>query len=267
MGFIFTNSGKVSFKKRVLRFFYKALSKIAFSNKEQRFIVQNSTDYEYLISSNISSSEYINLIPGSGVDLSLYEQVNYETKKRFVLFPARMIRDKGVIEFVNAARILKKLGNDWEFLLAGSADYDNPGSVGVAVISNWEREGVVRWLNHCEEMPPLFLESSIVCLPSYREGMPKSLLEAAAAGCAVVTTDVIGCREAIVSGVTGELVPVRDSEALAAVLLKLMNNAELRESYGREGRLLAAKKYNLGKIVAKTDAIYEELFKLAEVIK
>jgi glycosyltransferase involved in cell wall biosynthesis len=120
-------------------------------------------------------------------------------------------------------------------------------------------EGCVEWLGHVEDMTPLFREAAIVCLPSYREGMPKSLLEAAAAGCAVVTTDVTGCREAVVPGVTGDLVPVSDSDALAKAILSLVKDAQRRQAYGANGQERANAMFSVASVVSQTVDIYKGL--------
>lgn len=125
----------------------------------------------------------------------------------------------------------------------------------------WEDEGDIEYLGHIEDMLPLLLEAAIVCLPSYREGMPKALLEAAAAGCAVVTTDVTGCREAILPGITGDLVPARDPEKLSQALLLLIENRVKRGAYGAAGQVLAAEHFSIDSVVAKTMVIYEELLR------
>jgi glycosyltransferase involved in cell wall biosynthesis len=170
-----------------------------------------------------------------------------------------MLLDKGVLEFVEAARVLKASAPEWKFVLAGTADYYNPSSIASTQIQAWQSEGIVEWLGHVDDITPLFHQASIVCLPSYREGMPKALLEAAAAGCAVVTTDTTGCREAIIPGVTGNLVPVRDSVALATSLLTLMRDRAQRERYGYAGRKLAIERYGIEAVVEKTLEIYQSL--------
>src|SRR5690606_24893684 len=134
-------------------------------------------------------------------------------------------------------------------------------SISAERIEGWVKEGLVEWLGHVKDMPGLLKQASIVCLPSYREGMPKALLEAAAAGCAVVTTDTIGCREAIIPGETGDLVPVRNPAALGAVLLELALDDRRRESYGRSGRILAERKFGLDAVVNAVFQIYDELGK------
>jgi glycosyltransferase involved in cell wall biosynthesis len=148
---------------------------------------------------------------------------------------------------------------DWKFILAGAAGYDNPSSIDEAQLQSWQTEGCVDWLGHVNDMVPLFKKSAIVCLPSYREGMPKALLEAAAAGCAVVTTNVTGCREAVDAGVTGDLVPARNVEALVDTLLSLMKDEPRRQLYGAKGQERAKSLFSLGTVVSQTMNIYKDL--------
>ena len=170
-----------------------------------------------------------------------------------------MLKDKGVEEFVAAAKFVKVKAPHWRMVLVGASGYDNPSVVKQTQLRSWHDSGDVEYLGHVEDMLPLFCEAAIVCLPSYREGMPKVLLEAAAAGCAVVTTDVTGCREAILPGITGELVPVCDVEKLSEALLSLIGSKTKRSLYGVAGQALAAEQFSLDMVVTKTMAIYEEL--------
>ena len=259
MGFAFTSSGKHSLLRTVIAKIYRSLVGIAFGHKNLQVIVQNRDDKALLIANGMVRPDQITLIPGSGVDLKAFMSMSIENKLPVVLLPARMLLDKGVIEFVEAARVLKASAPEWRFVLAGAADYYNPSSVSSEQIEAWQREGVVEWLGHVDDINPWFSQASIVCLPSYREGMPKALLEAAAAGCAVVTTDTTGCREAIIIGETGDLVPVRDSVTLATVLLALMQDRSRRERYGYAGRKLAIERYGIDAVVKTTLEIYQSL--------
>ena len=259
MGFAFTKTGKRSFLRSFVANIYRSLIGYAFGHKNIRVIVQNQDDKTLLISSGMVRPDQIMLIPGSGVDLKIFANVSIEKKLPMVLLPARMLLDKGVVEFVEAVRAVKTSAPEWCFVLAGAADYYNPSSIKREQIEAWQREGLIEWLGHVEDITPWFIQASIVCLPSYREGMPKSLLEAAAAGCAVVTTNTTGCREAIITGETGDLVPVRDSVALAAALLALIHDRARRERYGHAGQKLAIDRYGLDAVVEQTLGIYQSL--------
>lgn len=259
MGYIATKTVGRDPVRLIIGFIYKRLARFAFGHKNLAVIVQNSDDALFVRRSLKVDQARINLIPGSGVDLSKYKDFDIYKKKPIVLLPARMLKDKGVIEFVESARTLKSQYPSWDFLLAGAADYENPSSISRETIENWESEGMVEWLGHVEDIVPVLGSASIVCLPSYREGMPKSLLEAAAAGCAIVTTDSVGCREAIIPGETGELVPTENVELLTKAIRKLIDNKALRERYGENGRKLAADRYDLKNVVSRTLDIYNEL--------
>ncbi|MCI3204938.1 MULTISPECIES: glycosyltransferase family 4 protein [Pandoraea] len=263
VGFAQTDAGKGGWKRRIIGMVYRQLARFAYGHKNLEVIVQNLDDKAALLSQGLVKEAQITLIPGSGVELSAFIDAPIERKTPIVMLPARMLKDKGVIEFVNAARAIKAAAPDWRFVLAGAADYGNPTSVSREQIAEWEAEGLVEFLGHVENIAPWFREASIVCLPSYREGMPKALLEAAAAGCAVVTTDAIGCREAIVNGETGDLVPIRDTEALTAALLSLINDRARRERYGEAGRRLSISKFGIEAVTNTTLAIYARLLKHA----
>ncbi len=259
MGYAFTSSEESSFRRRAFSSIYAVLAKLAYGHGNLRVIVQNRDDFLFLHRTGWVEESTIRLISGSGVDISLYKYNSSEKRENVVLFPARVLYDKGIGEFVEAARSIRGTRPEWKFVIAGAAGYDNPSATSRATIEGWVQEGLVVWLGHVENMPQLFMKSSIVCLPSYREGMPKALLEAAAAGCAVVTTDVVGCREAIEPGVTGDLVPAKDANSLASALLGLIDDESRRREYGLNGRKRAEKLFGIDSVVSATLDIYQEL--------
>lgn len=257
MGYLFT--GKVGSIKRLIRFLYSLIMRFVYSHPNKVVIVQNSSDLREVIAAGWATEDEICLIPGSGVDLARFREINPDRTARNVILPARLLWDKGVREFVEAARILRSAGCTWNFVLVGTADYSNPTAVSLAEIQAWTAQSTVEWWGHCDDMPAVYAKAAIVCLPSYREGMPKCLLEAAAAGCAVVTTDEPGCREAIIAGKTGDLVPVQDSQALAVALGALINDADRRYRYGMAAKELALSRFGVDQVVDQTIAIYERL--------
>ena len=259
MGYAYTAGTERGGVRSLVRRIYGALAGLAFHHPNVRVIVQNRDDYQAVIDKGLSRASSLCLIPGSGVDLSLFEGCTAADKLNIVLLPARMLKDKGVEEFVTAARRIKAVAPDWRFVLAGAAGYDNPSAIGIAQLQSWQTEGCVEWLGHLSDMTALFREAAIVCLPSYREGMPKALLEAAAAGCAVVTTDVTGCREAVEPGVTGDLVPVRNGDALADALVSLMKDEPRRRSYSMKAQERARALFSIESVVSKTMKIYKGL--------
>jgi glycosyltransferase involved in cell wall biosynthesis len=259
MGYGYTAGADQGCLRALVRRVYDALAGFVFHHPNVRVIVQNQDDLNAVINKGLTQESSLCLIPGSGVNLSLFEGCTAFNKSNIVMLPARMLKDKGVEEFVEAARRIKALEPDWRFVLAGAAGYDNPSSIGVAQLQYWQTEGCVEWLGHVNDMAPLFRESAIVCLPSYREGMPKALLEAAAAGCAVVTTDVTGCREAIEAGFTGDLVPLRNIDALTNTLLSLMQDEPRRLVYGTKGQERAMALFSVDSVVSQTIKIYKDL--------
>lgn len=243
----------------MLRAIYTLLARQAYRHRRKRVIVQNQDDLSLILSHGLAQPEEVVLIPGSGVPLEPYLSITSECRERLVVLPARMLKDKGVAEFVDAARSLRREGCDWTFALVGTADYQNPSALSELQIHQWESEGIVQWWGHCADMLEVYRRARIVCLPSYREGMPKVLLEAAAAGCAVVTTDVVGCREAVLAGVSGDLVPVADPAVLADALRLLIADPARADRYGKAGRRLAIERFDLREVVRQVLALYDGL--------
>jgi glycosyltransferase involved in cell wall biosynthesis len=176
-----------------------------------------------------------------------------------VVLPARLLWDKGVAEYVEAARLLRGEGRAVDLLLAGDPDPGNPATVPEATVRRWAGEGVVQWLGHVDDMPALFRSVDAVALPSYREGLPKGLIEAAACGLPLVTTDVPGCREVVTDGVDGLLVPVRDGKALASAIARLHDDPSLRSRLGAAARRKVLAEFDERIVVARTMAVYDEL--------
>jgi glycosyltransferase involved in cell wall biosynthesis len=259
MGYGFTAGARRSFFRSFVGMTYNTLAKFAYRHCRKRVITQNNDDRAHVIDHRLAVPGETVLIQGSGVHLDALVGAPLEARQPIVLLPARMLKDKGVAEFVQAAAVLKRSYPAWRFVLAGAADYENPSSISASQLDQWQREGHVEWLGYVAEMSTWYRQASIVCLPSYREGMPKALLEAAAAGCAVVTTDVTGCRDAVVAGHTGLLVPARDAAALAEALKTLVEDRERRESLGRHGRERAIQQFGIDAVIAATLQLYREL--------
>jgi glycosyltransferase involved in cell wall biosynthesis len=170
-----------------------------------------------------------------------------------------MLWDKGVGEFVEAARRLKLEGRQLRFLLAGVPDPGNPAAVAEETLLAWQAEGLVEWLGHIADMPTLLAEADIVVLPSYREGLPKSLIEAAACARPLITTDAPGCREVVTHGMDGLLVPVRDAKALASAIAKLQDDPALARRLGEAARAKALAEFDERVVIAQTLAVYCEI--------
>ncbi len=256
LGYVFTSE---SAKAQMLRPAVRLALRAALSAKSSRVIVQNRDDRAQLIKSGLADAGSIRLIRGSGVDVSSYATIPPPAGRPRVVLPARLLRDKGVVEFVEAARLLSRDGVDAEFVLAGAPDPLNPASLSASEIATFVREGVVTDLGWRDDMASVFAEATIVCLPSYREGLPKALLEAAASGRVIVTTDVPGCREIVQHNVNGLLVPARNAHALAAALHRLIADPVLCARLAAAGRRVVEAEFSLPRIIAETLAVYSEL--------
>ena len=170
-----------------------------------------------------------------------------------------MLWDKGIGEFVEAARILKSQARQLEIVLAGLPDAGNPAAIPTQVLVDWRSTGLANWLGHVDDMPHLLAEADIVVLPSYREGLPKSLIEAAACARPLVAADVPGCREVVTDGVDGLLVPAHDALALAHAIARLLDDPALAARLGAAARAKALAEYDERRIVAQTLDVYREL--------
>lgn len=258
MGYVFTNN---DVRARLLRPFVSAMMRAAIGGAGRRLILQNPDDVEHFLRADLIDIKFIKLIPSSGVDCTAFSPlVSAPKREKFrVVLPARILWDKGVSEYVEAARCLIGQGLDIEFLLAGAPDPGNPASVPDSVLQEWEAEGVVKCLGHVDDMPSLFQSVDVVVLPSYREGLPRGLIEAGACGVALVTTDVPGCREVVEDEVNGLLVPVKDSHALGAAISRLFNDPVLRLKLGTEARRKVLREYEDGIVFQRTLNVYNEL--------
>lgn len=260
LGFIFMAEGR---KAALLRSLVAFLYRLALGKRNLRAVFQNPDDQRALTGLGAITEQKSVRIRGSGVDLSQYQYLPEDPGIPVVTLAARLLRDKGVLEFVEAARLLAARGIQARFQLVGDPDPGNPTSIQEGDIADWQEHGTVHCLGHQSDIASVFAHSHIVVLPSYREGLPKVLVEAAACGRAVVTTDVPGCRDAIEADVTGLLVPVRDSERLADAIERLLNDKELRQQMGAAGRALAERAFAIESIVAQHLDIYRTLEKNA----
>jgi glycosyltransferase involved in cell wall biosynthesis len=231
----------------------------ALKNENLVAVFQNPDDRDTLLGKGLLNKQQARIVRGSGVKISDYPCLPEPKGRPVVVMAARLLKDKGVVEFVEAARLLRERGVDAEMRLIGSPDPGNPTSVTEQILNRWSAEKVVEVLGFRKDVAAQYAAANIVCLPSYREGLPKSLVEAAACGRAVVTTDVPGCRDAITPNVTGLLVPVKDPAALADAIQQLIEQHETRIRMGLSGRLLAEQAFAIEKIVEQHMSIYQEL--------
>ena len=258
MGYVFSSN---DLKARLLRPWVSGLLQIALGGSNARLILQNPDDVALFEKAQLANPQQIRLIMGSGVNCDRLKPSNREQSDSprpvKVLLIARLLWDKGIREYIEAARALR--ASNVDFLLAGAPDAGNPAAIPEQTVRGWESEGLIRWHGHVEDMPTLYASVDMVVLPSYREGLPKTLIEAAACALPIVTTDVPGCREVVTHGVDGLLVPVKDSVALAGAIERLVANPKLRKQLGTAAREKALKKFDEKAVIRQTLAVYSEL--------
>ncbi len=257
LGYVFIEKNqKSNLRKKLISILYR----LAFEQPLIKVIFQNQDDKIILTKIKKLHDNQTIIIPGSGVDLNTYAYLpESDLPSTTIIMVSRLLADKGVHEFIEAARQIHGKGLSVRFQLVGNIDPDNPASITAQQIKAWQTEGTVELLGYRADIADLFSQANVIVLPSYREGFPKVLIEAAACGRAVVTTDVPGCRDAIIPNVTGLLVPVRDAKALADAIKYLILNPKLRLCMGKTGRQLAEEKYDIRQVVQTHLNIYEEL--------
>lgn len=248
-----------SLKAAALRAIVAAGYRSCGAHPNSQIVVQNQGDLQTLVDCGVDRRR-IALVRGSGVDLEVFKPTPEPTDDRIVVFPARLIWEKGVNDFVAAAREIKKDMSDVRFVLVGDTQPSNPRSVPEIQLKEWIAENTIEWWGRRGNMPEVYAASSIVCLPSaYGEGVPKVLIEGAASQRALVTSDIAGCREIVKDGVNGLLVPVGNPGALAAALRSLLSQPGLRQQMGHRGREIAEVDFSVEKIVGQNLSIYASL--------
>jgi len=252
LGFLFTGQRINSFISRALGLLLPWLLSASI------VVVQNTEDFDTMSKLGVPQAR-LRLIRGSGVNTDKFQPAPLPDGPPIVMLHARMLWDKGVKEFVEAAKILINRGSKARFVLIGEPDPDNPATVPLDIWDKWKKEGVVECWGQKNEMAQILTQASIVCLPSYREGLPKSLLEALACGRPCVTTDASGCREAVCDGENGLIVPVRDAEALANAIERLLKNPTERSKMGLKGRQRALAEFDEKIIIKQNLDLYAEV--------
>lgn len=222
-------------------------------------VLENPDDERLLIGLRIVNARHARVIRGAGVDLQRFVVSPEPEDAVLVVLAARMLWDKGVGEFVEAARMLRNASVSARFVLVGDTDTANPTAIPESQLLAWQAEGIVEWWGHRDDMPKVLSQAHIICLPSFREGLPKILIEAAASGRAIVATDVPGCREVVRHGENGLLVPARDVLPLAEALKQLILDSSLRQRMGKRGREIAEAEFSVEKVAHETLAVYRSL--------
>lgn len=254
MGYLFTNNN-LSISERFLKYIY--IKFLFFLKKKNNifFILQNKFDLKKF--ENIVGKDKTILIPSSGIDLTKFRFKKKHLK--IVVLPSRILYDKGVEEFVNAAIILKKKYNDWSFKIIGTDDYDNPSAIPKSKILEWVNKGFIIWEEYKSNPKFIYQEASIVCLPSHREGFSKVILEAGAASLPIVASNIPGCKEGIINGKTGLLFKLKNSTDLSKKIEILIKNRNLRKKMGIKANDFIKKNYEINKINKKIISVYKEI--------
>jgi len=261
LGYVFASNDR---KARVLRPAVRTLLRFALRGRNTRLILQNPDDKTAFERFRLVEPNRVKLIPGAGVDCTRFTP---RAKRRRtagepvrILLAARLLWEKGIAEYAQAARILRAQGRRVRFLLAGTPDPGNPAAVPEATLREWVKEGVLEWLGHVGDMRELYASVDIVVLPSYyREGIPTSLTEGAACGLPLITTDMPGCREVVTDGEDGLLIPPRDAEALANAIARLLDSPELAARLGHAARAKALDVFDEQIIIRRTLDVYRRL--------
>lgn len=258
MGYVFTSQEN---KARILRPIVNALIRYSLSRGNRRVIIENHDDLNNLVTGGFAKFDLIALIKGAGVDTKKFDYRPEPDGQVRVIMVSRLLRDKGVQEFIDAAQLVRALDNTVRFVLVGDVDDGNPTSLSVNEIADLRNSSNVTWLGERTDIAELLAESHIACLPSYREGLPKSLIEAASVGRPIVTTDVPGCREVVTHMVNGLLTKPRNSNELAAAIIKLVNDPNLRRTMGTESRKKAEAEFSNEIVIRQTNSVYDSFYK------
>jgi glycosyltransferase involved in cell wall biosynthesis len=254
LGYVFIGNNSA---QKVLRPVIMLLYKICLRGTQ--VIFQNQDDLNQFNEMHLINLDQATIIRGSGVDVKRFVVSPLPENRQVVVLPARMLWDKGVGEFVAAARALLLEGLDARFVLAGDTDEHNPAAISSTILNEWQKEGVVEWVGWQSDMPAVYASANIVCLPSYREGLPKTLIEAAACGRPLVAVDVPGCREVVIPNETGLLAKVKDVPSLVDCLRTLLLDREAQHRMGSNARTLVENEFSKERIVTETLMVYSKL--------
>ncbi len=254
LGYVFTSGDATA---KLLRAVLTPVLKLLVGGSNSYLLFQNEDDMHTLIDSGIASEDRCRVIPGSGVDVRKFTVTEAPAGAPVIMLVARMLYDKGVEDFVNAARLAKAHLPQARFVLVGDTDPENPAAIPISQLQAWHDEKVIEWWGRRDDMPAVYAQAHIVVLPSHREGFPKTIIEAAACGRPVITTDVPGCRDAIVPGETGLRVPAKDPESLAAAIRQLVADPEVCIAMGRAGRQRVEDRYSSAVINSQILNLYQ----------
>ncbi len=256
VGYAFTS---MHLMPRIFRPILLISMRVLMNPSGSRVIFENRDDLLDFVHKGIVRQADSVLIRGAGVDPRKYKPALGLDGPPLVILAARLLWDKGISEFVSAAKSLKQRGFQVRFVIVGQRDIDNRACIDTATLEAWRNDGMVEFWGFREDIPQILSQASIACLPSYREGLPKFLLESMAASLPCVTTDVPGCREAVRNGDNGILVPVRNVIALADALETLLLNPTLGKNMGNRGRSRIESEFSQHVVINKTLSTYREM--------
>lgn len=249
LGYVFTER---SFKKTMVRFLVSMMYRKTLQYSSHLYF-QNTDDRDYFINHRIVKNTNISVVPGTGVDVHYFSPSRKQKHKTTIyLVMARMLWEKGIGEFVEAARVLRKKHKETAFWIIGPVDTDNPMGIPFEQLNKWNEEGVVHYHGMTDDVKSFMEKADVIVLPSYyREGIPLSLLEAAAMGMPIITTDSVGCRDVVENGKNGFLVPPKDPKALADAMEQFVLRPGTASKMGEQSRRRALEKFDSRKIVAQ----------------
>lgn len=257
LGFLFRSDG---LKPVILRTALSPLLKIVLKDKKARLIFQNPDDRDLLIEKNYVREDHTHLVISSGVDLTKFSaEAEQDTDAPVALMPTRLVHEKGIAIFVEAARKLNEKGIKARYQIAGGLTIHNPRAISAKEMKDYTSDGVVEWLGHVDDMPSVLQSANVIVYPSYYgEGVPRVMLEGCAAGRPIITTDHAGCRETVPNGENGILVPIKDVEKTAEAMEQLLTDKALRQQMGKQSRKLAETAFDVRSIVKQTLAVYDK---------
>lgn len=253
-------AASTSRKAAMLRFIVWNAFKFFLRRRNQWALVENQQDKELLVKQLKIPEERVLVTRGSGVNIEAFAPSPEPEGVPVIVLASRMLRIKGIYEFVESARLLKQRGLACRFVLVGDSDPNNPSCIAQEELQEWHNSGVIEWWGHHQDMPEIFKRASIVCLPSHGgEGVPKVLMEAAASGKPIITTDVPGCREIVHDGLNGLLVPAKNVTVLADAMQKLAVDRDLRCQMGTRSREIAVQEFSEDEVIRQTLNLYRQV--------
>jgi len=257
LGHLFSSS---NWRTRFLKNLFILILRLTLNNDRIRIILQNPVDFQRLIKKKVVDGDKLKLIRGAGADLGYFIPTEEPEGTPVLVYAGRLLWSKGVGDFVHALEIIKDQEIDFRAVLIGKPDPDNPESIPINKLEKWEEKGLIEWKGFREDMALELSSATMIVLPTYYgEGVPKILIEAAAASRPIITTKIPGCMEIVKDNWNGLLIPPHKPEELARAICKLINDKDLRQEMGKNGRMLVEKEFSEEIVLEQTFSLYEEL--------